>query len=142
MSAAETVHRILLIREEDAGHSGSGCCGRLGSADSELGGAADFSGNRCRMEAMGAVYRELRQTFPKEGVELHMVDPRNTLWLVPAIWRDARRRGLPWSAAARQVARGVNKASIVVDGRVLYAGEVPEPEEAVDAVLEELGRRA
>lgn len=139
MSAERPAHRVLLIREEDAGHSGSGCCGRLGSADSELGGAADFSGNRCRMEAMGAVYRELRQTFD-QGVELHMVDPRNTLWLVPAIWRDARRRGLSWTAASRQVARGVNKASIVVNGKVLYAGEVPEPGEAVDAVLSELGR--
>lgn len=134
-------HRVLLVREWDSQHSGSGCCGRLGGADSDVGGAASFARNRCEMEAMGEVYRALRPLLDREQVDLQVVDPRNSVWLIPSIWRDARRRGMSRGDAWTQVKRGVSWTSIVVDGRVLFSGGVPGPDEAVEAVKAELGMR-
>ena len=78
-------HRIILVREWDAQLVASGCCGRLGGQDTELGDAETFAANRSEMEAMGEVYRALRAEFSKEDAELAVVDPRNAVWLVPAI---------------------------------------------------------
>lgn len=130
--------RVILVREWDEQHGGSGCCGRLGGEGTELGEAGTYRHTRCDMEAMGAVYRALRSAFDRDDLDVQVVDPRNSLWLVPAIWRDARRRGMTVREAATQVRRGVSVLSIVVDGRVVFAGGVPEPGEVVEAVRAEL----
>ena len=135
-------HRVLLVREWDAQTSGSGCCGRLGGAHCDVGDGEAFRHNRVEMEAMGAVYRALRAAFPRGAVELTVVDPRNMIWLVPTIWRDGRRRGMSAAEIWRQLKRGVSYNAVVVDGRTLFSGTVPAPEEAVDAVLAELAASA
>jgi hypothetical protein len=88
------------------------------------------------MESMGAVYRALRAALPTADVQV--VEPSNTAWLVPVIWRDARRRGLSRAQAWAQVRRGVGDGVIVVDGLVVSEGLIPEPEEAVRTVREAL----
>ena len=55
------------------------------------------------------------------------------IWLVPAIWRDARNRGMSPAAVWRQVRQGVAQNAIIVDGKVVLTG-VPHPEEALAAV--------
>ncbi|MBW3602221.1 MAG: thioredoxin family protein [Actinobacteria bacterium] len=129
--------RVILVREWDEQHSGSGCCGRLGGERTELGEAATYHHTRCDMEAMGAVYRALRSEFDRAELDVQVVDPRNSLWLVPTIWRDARRRGMTVGEAVTQVRRGVSALAIVIDGRVVFAGGVPEPGEVVEAVRTE-----
>ncbi len=131
-------HRIILVREWDAQMTGSGCCGRLGGQNDELGDAQTFAVNRKEMEAMGRVYRALRAELFDEDVEITVVDPRNAIWLVPAVLRDARRRGLPPGEIWKQVRRAVSYNAVVFDGRVLFSGRVPKPEEAVASVKEEL----
>lgn len=137
-------HRVLLVREWDSQHSGSGCCGRLGGGDDDLAGAADYARNRTEMEAMGRVYRALRDVLTEEivagTVDLQVVDPRNTVWLLPAIAGDARRRGLSARQTWQSMRRGMSWNSVVVDGAVLFSGTVPEPEAAVAAVQAELAR--
>lgn len=133
-------HRVILVREWDAQTSGSGCCGRLGGADCEIGDGSDYAHNRAEMEAMGGVYRALRAELPREIVDITVVDPRNMVWLLPAMWRDGRARGMARADIWRQMRRGVSYNAVVVDGRVLFAGTVPDPHEAVTAVLAELGR--
>lgn len=133
-------HRVLLVREWDSQHSGSGCCGRLGGADSDIGCAAPYARNRTEMEAMGRVYRALRDVLPEDEVDIQVVDPRNTVWLLPAIARDARRRGLTARQTWASLRRGMSWNSVVVDGAVLFSGTVPEPEAAVAAVQAELAR--
>jgi hypothetical protein len=134
-------HRVLLVREWDDQTSGSGCCGRLDGLHSELGDTAAWAHNRCHMESMGAVYRALRASLPPGDVDLTVVDPRNMVWLLPAIWRDARRSGMAAGHAWRQLVRGTTANAIVVDGKVLFAGQVPAPEEAVAAIRTELADR-
>jgi len=133
-------HRVLLVREWDSQTSGSGCCGRLGDGH-ELAARADYHHNRMEMEAVGGLYRALRERYGSE-LEICVVDPRNMIWLAPAVWRDARARGMSVGDALRQVRAGISYNSVVVDGKVLFHGRVPHPDEAFEAVARELGAPA
>jgi hypothetical protein len=135
-------HRVLLVREWDAQHTGSGCCGKLGGVGTELCDPSDFSRTRAEMVRVGAVYRALHEAFAEDDVELTVVDPRNTVWMIPTVYRDARRRGLARTAALRQVARASANGAVVVDGRVVLDGKIPPtPAEAVAAVRVEIAAR-
>ena len=133
-------HRIILVREWDAQLAASGCCGRLGGQNTELGDTETFAANRSEMEAMGEVYRALRAELLDEDAEITVVDPRNMVWLVPALWRDTRRRGLGLKEIWGQLQRGVSYTSIVVDGKVLFSGRIPPVEDVVAAINEELSK--
>jgi hypothetical protein len=132
------MHRIILVREWDAQVAASGCCGRLGGENTELGDTETFAANRCEMEAMGEVYRALRAELFDEDAEITVVDPRNMVWLVPTILKDARRRGFGPKEVWAQLRRGVSYNAIIVDGRVLFSGRIPPREDAVTAVKREL----
>lgn len=129
-------HRVLLVRQWDEQLGGSGCCGRLGGVTTDLACGDDYAHAREGMEEMGAVYRALHEQFP--DVDVTIVDSRNWAWLVPAVVRDARASGCGWMAVARQVNRATTPASIVVDGVVVSAGQVPTAAEAVAAVRQRL----
>lgn len=132
-------HQLILVREQDSQHSGSGCCGRLGESHTALGGAADFSHSRARMEAVGEVYRALLQQAP--GLDLVVADPRNVVWLYPAVWRSARAHGMGVGAALRSMARAGSPVAVVLDGDTLFAGRLPATDQVVDSVLLRLSRR-
>jgi len=132
-------HQAILVREQDAQHSGSGCCGRLGEGHTRLGAAADFSHSRARMEQVGEIYRTLAETAP--DLDLVVADPRNLVWLYPAIWRAARRHGVGVPATLRAMARAGAPVAVVVDGETLYSGRLPEAEIVVRAVLDRVARR-
>jgi hypothetical protein len=132
------LHRIILVREWDSQMTGSGCCGRLGGQNHELGDTETFAANRREMEAMGRVYRALRKKLSGEDVEISVVDPRNAVWLIPTVVRDAWRSGLSSREVWKQVNRAVSYNSVVFDGKTLFHGRVPSPEEALAAIEEEL----
>jgi hypothetical protein len=131
-------HRIILVREWDAQLAASGCCGRLGGQNTELGDTETFAANRREMEAMGEVYRALRAELFHEDVQIAVVDPRNMVWLVPALLKDARRRGPDLRESWYQLRRGVSYTAIILDGKVLFSGRIPPVEDAVAAVKREL----
>lgn len=136
--------RVLLVRQWDQQVGGSGCCGRFSSVAAESvcsTGKDPYAHARVDMEVMGAVYHALRDRFADHEVELTVVDPRNTAWLVPAIWRDARRRGMSRRDALRQVHRATSPCAIVCDGLVL-ATDVADPQEAVATVEADLAARS
>ncbi|WP_052583745.1 hypothetical protein, partial [Saccharomonospora iraqiensis] len=111
-------HRVVLVRQWDRQMGGSGCCGRLdGDPVGALRGDDTGPYVHCRadMERMGAVYRALRARFDEDEVELTVVDPRNTAWILPAVWRDARRRGLSRRAALAQVNAATRARAVVCD---------------------------
>lgn len=132
--------RVLLVRQWDQQVGGSGCCGRLSSvaAESVCSTREDpYAHARGDMEVMGAVYRALRDRFTEDDLEVTVVDPRNTAWLLPTVWRDARRRGLSRRDALRQVQRATSPCAVVCDGLVL-ATDVASPEEAAASVEADL----
>ena len=75
-------------------------------------------------------------------MEISVVDPRNMIWLVPAIWRDARNRGMSPAMVWQQVRQGVAQNAIIVDGKVVLTGTVPHPDEALAAVRADLAPAA
>lgn len=135
-------HRVLLVREWDQQVGGSGCCGRLNSASVEaLCDNADspYAGSRADMERVGEIYGILRERWDPDDVELTVVDPRNTIWLLPAIWRDGRRRGLSVLSRLKQLNRGTAPCAVVCDGLVVASDVTPE--QAVAAVDADLASR-
>ena len=135
--------RVLLVRQWDQQVGGSGCCGRFSSVAAESvcsTGEDPYAHARADMEVMGAVYRALRERYAEDELEVSVVDPRNTAWLVPAVWRDARRRGMSRRDALRQVHGATSPCAVVCDGLVL-ATDVAGPQEAVAAVEADLVAR-
>jgi hypothetical protein len=132
------LHRIILVREWDAQLAASGCCGRLGGENSEFGDTDTFAANRCEMEAMGEVYRALRAELLDEDAEITVVDPRNMIWLIPSLLKDARKRGFRIAETWNHLKRGVSYTAIVVDGKTLFSGRIPPVEDAVAAVKKEI----
>ncbi|MDQ3732909.1 MAG: hypothetical protein M3400_02740 [Actinomycetota bacterium] len=130
-------HQVLLVRPWDQQMSGSGCCGRLGGLGDELGNEEDFAPQRCDMESMGVVYRALRSALSSD-VEMTVVDPRNTVWLVPWLLRRGWARGLRGKMLLREVRRGTSTTAVVVDGRTVAWGQLPGTAQVVDLVLAEL----
>lgn len=126
----------MLVREQDAQHSGSGCCGRLGEAHTDLGPAADYGHSRAVMEELGVVYRRLQEVAP--GLAIDVVDPRNTIWLYPAVWRASRRAGHGVAATFRNLTRAGAPAAVVLDGETLFSGQLPEPAIIIDTILARL----
>jgi len=136
--------RVLLVRQWDQQVGGSGCCGRFSSVAAEsvcATGEDPYAHARVDMEAMGAVYRALRERFADDDLEVTVVDPRNTAWLLPAVWHDARRRGMSRRAVLRQVHRATSPCAVVCDGLVV-ATDVAGPEEAVAVVEADLAARS
>lgn len=131
-------HRIILVREWDSQTSASGCCGRLGGENTELGDPQTYRHNRVEMERMGEVYRKLKEDLFDEEVEITVVDPRNMVWLIPSVMRDARRRGLSMGDTFKQINRGISYNAVILDGKVLFSGHVPDPKDAVSAIRSEL----
>jgi hypothetical protein len=131
-------HRVLLIRPWGSAAAGSGCC--AGAAGFPLDDRPeDGAPGRFRVEqrALGEVYLAVRAGLPSE-VDVDIVDPHNTLFLLPAIVRDGRRRRRPWRALLADLARAPGYAAIIVDGRVVSDGGVPAPERALRLIREAL----
>lgn len=135
-------HRVLLVREWDQQVGGSGCCGRLNSASADAlctTAESPYAHARPDMERVGEIYRALQSRFDPAELELTVVDRRNTMWLLPAIWRDGRRRGMPVRARLRQLSRATTPSAVVCDG--LVVAQDTTPERAVAAVEEDLAAR-
>ncbi len=128
-------HRVVLVREWDEQMSGSGCCGRLGGEGTDLGEAATYADTRLGMEQMGIVYRALRAAFDEEQLAIEVVDPRNMVYLLPALIADARRRGLRGRQIWHLLRRGVRQHAVIVDGLLVHPGGVPPDAEYVVAAV-------
>lgn len=128
--------RVVLVRgARTSASGGGGCCSGDVRPFDEGGGHAHAPPG----DEVVAVYRALRSVLPADDVEL--VSPSNWLWLLPALARDGRRRGLRGHRLAASVRAGLAAPSLVVEGRVLYSGRLPSPAAAVAAVEGELALR-
>ena len=125
---------VLLIREWETQMSSSGCCGRLEGDFLSRRGERCFPERRAIMEAMGPLYVELRERYGRM-VDVRIVDPRNLIALLPLLLRDFRAHGVGVLQALRTLF-ALPVTGVIVNGRILARGRVPEPAE-VRAVLGE-----
>jgi hypothetical protein len=129
--------RVVLVREaRSRSGAGGGCC----SGDVRPFDAGGGHVHAPADDEVGVVYRALRGRLPDE-VAIEVVSPSNWLWLLPTLARDGRRRGLHGRALRRSIRSGIAAPSLVVDGAVLFSGELPDPQVAVAAVEAELALR-
>lgn len=125
---------VIFVREWDQQLSSSGCCGRVEGDFLGTGTVRErvFSERRACMEDVGVLYRALRDRFGDE-VEIRVLDPRNLLSLVPILWREGRRHGVPLVERLTNILRAsVNM--LIVNGRVVARGAWPSPSELVESV--------
>lgn len=115
---------VLCIRSQHASAGATGCAPLHGA-----GWDADADA-----EAMGAIYRALRDRFG-DAVELDVVDTRNTTYLIPALVRAGRRGGASWPQALRRAADTVGEFRVVVDDRVVVRGRPASIDEAIAQVV-------
>lgn len=124
---------VILVRESEQQLTGSGCCGRLeGGFVRRSNGESIFAEQRAIMEEMGPLYQGLRQRYG-DGVELHVLDPRNSTLIVMLI-RDFWRYRVGFREALRTLSR-IPVQAVVVNGRLIARGHWPELQE-VTSVLD------
>ncbi len=127
-TAEDKPSSVLLVREWEQQLSSSGCCGRIEGdfLDFSDEGERVFSDRRTDMECAGALYRALRERYGSQ-LQVHIVDPRNLLSLIPRLLRDAWRHG----RSPREILRtlfGLGVNAVIVDGRLVSRDEWPQPE--------------
>lgn len=128
--------RVVLVRGPRSSSGGGGCC----SGDVRPFDDGGSHAHAPPVDLTGAVYRALRSALPPE-VAVEVVSPSNWLWLLPTLTADGRRRGLRGRALRRSVLSGMAVSSLVVDGRVLFSGALPDPAVAVAAAEAALALR-
>ncbi|QSB13195.1 hypothetical protein JQS43_16350 [Natronosporangium hydrolyticum] len=135
--------RVLLVRPWRGGHPGGCCAGDPADLLTPPGGRAtrrpaDHPAGSEQFD-FAALYSAVRAGLPAT-VAVEVVDPRNTVFLLPAIVRDARRRGRSWRTLARSLVTGTAPGAILVDGELISRGEPPPPTQALTQIRRALSR--
>ena len=131
---------VILIREWEQQLSGSGCCGRVEGYFLSRDGQSAFPERRACMDAMGPLYLALRDRFGDE-LELHVVDPRNSLSMIFLLLRDFWAFRVGVGDALKTISRLSIQAS-VVNGRLVSHGEWPDPMEVIRIIEEAISETA
>ncbi|MDX1567836.1 MAG: hypothetical protein R3223_08540, partial [Longimicrobiales bacterium] len=107
---------VIFVREWDQQMSSSGCCGRVEGDFLGTGTVRErvFAERRECMEDVGVLYRALRHRFGEE-VEIRILDPRNLLSLIPILWQEGRRHGVPVGETLRSLLR-LSVNMVIVNG--------------------------
>lgn len=128
-------HSVVLVRPWTDAHGGTGCCGggvRDGIClDGLVGGPHEHD---MEVRLVAETYLRVRNLDP--SVDVQIVAPNNTVYLLPAVFRAVRRRrGI--RAALRAMNRATTAGSVLIDGE--RAGDVLEL--GPDGVVAEVRRR-
>lgn len=134
---------VVLIREKDEELFSSSCCPRLGG-DFRLFRTQDgfehaFPERRKVMKEMGAVYMRLKEAFGDQA-RVQYIDPRNYIALMHRMFTDVLTYKPPLSTALKLLTLSFPFPAIIVNGRLLMAKEIGDPEEVVEKVREFVGR--
>lgn len=114
---------LILVREWEQQMSSSSCCGSLEGDLLEWGGERCFPERRRHMERAGELYREARRRFGAD-VEIHVVDPRNLVSLLPILVREFRRHRVSFGDALRTLF-GLRVNAVVLNGRLVGSEKAP-----------------
>ena len=124
--------RVMLIRE-NAETVTCGECSLEGIEAFGSGEVSEYTQSQKVMNEMGALYMALRKEFG-DKVLIDVVDPRNELFLLPALLGDYRRYHPPLGAFLKTLFFGISPRSIIVNGTVKHARDLPSPESLVEEV--------
>lgn len=122
----------MLVRPWRDAHGGGGCCGgdvRGGICFERKVGADEH--HEAPVDVVAAAYQMLRQHAPWADVQI--VSASNAAFLVPASFRDARRKE-GTVAALRHAVRSTTAGAVLVDGVVVGDIERLGAQGVLDAV--------
>lgn len=134
--------QVILVRPWRSAAISGGCCSAAPDSvalDPGLAGRGttpDHSSpadHACHgaMDPVAQTYRLLRSRLP--AVDVQMTTADNTLFLLPATFRAARRK-YGWWEAARQATRSTTAGAVIIDGDVAGDIESMGPEAVLDKV--------
>lgn len=124
---------VVLVREAEEQLSSSGCCGRLeGDFLRRPDGERAFPERRAAVEALGPLYQSLRARYGNT-VDIHVIDPRSFVTLIPLLLRDFWRHGVGVREALRTLT-GTPVRAVIVNGRLVAGGAWPAPDLVFEAV--------
>jgi hypothetical protein len=124
---------VILVREWEQQLSSSGCCGRIeGDFLSKPGGQPSFPERRAAVEAMGPLYRGLRERYG-DTIDLQVADPRSFITLIPLLVRDFRRHRVGLRTAIRTLTR-TPVTGVIVNGELIATGAWPPLEDVAEAI--------
>ncbi len=129
-----TGHRILLIGPWRTDSAAGGCC----AATPESVGCHVEATDPGKSDAV-AVVRTLRAAVGAD-VDVQLVDPRNTIYVVPTVYRDARESGVKRTRALSGALRATTPWTLVVDGTITSRAVELSPEEACSSVPADVPR--
>ena len=131
--------RVILIRENAETLTCSSCAGTLEGIDAFCSSnVPDYAPARQVISQVGELYMSLRREFGDE-VELDVVDPRNEVYRVPRLISDYRRYRPSMGSFLKTLFFGISPRSIIINGMVRHAGELPSPMALVEEVRVYIG---
>jgi len=138
-----TTVSVVLIREKDEELFSSSCCPRLGG-DFRMFRTQDglehaFPERRKVMKEMGAVYMRLKEAFG-DRARVQYIDPRNYIVLMHRLLTDVLTYKPPLLTAFKLLTLSFPFPAVIVNGRLLMAREIGDPEEIVEKVRAFVGR--
>ena len=129
----------MLIRE-NAETVTCGECSLEGIEAFGSGEVSEYTQSKRVMDEMGALYMALRREFG-DKVGIDVVDPRNEIFLLPALLGDYRRYHPPLGAFLKTLLFGISPRSIIINGTLKHARDLPSPESLLDEVRAYLDER-
>ena len=112
-----TVPSIIIIREDAEQWTGSDCCGKLEGDNVQ----PDEAKMRI-IEGMGSLFMDLKERFRN----VILIDPRNQPYLFPKIFLELMRFRPPLKEALKTLFMVYSIPAVIVNGKVLFSGTVPE----------------
>lgn len=133
-----TRHQVVLVRPWTDGRGGTGCCGGEPSSgiclEHRVGGER---GHHADTLVVAQAYRRLREQVG--DVDVQIVGADNTVYLLPTMFRAARRR-VGTLAALGHAVRATTAGAVLVDGARVGDIAALGPDGVVAAVRRATGR--
>ena len=132
--AANLQGYLILVREWDETLTCSSCAGTLDGIES-LGTAevTDWKDSREIMKNMGNIYQSVKKRFGT-SVEIDIVDPRNQIYLFTTLWKNRYRFNITFWEYIKIIFTGIGVNTVIYNGRPIFRGRVPDPEEVIDII--------
>jgi hypothetical protein len=114
------------VRESDGG-SGCVCCsGGMGEyAKKEL-SYEEIRESACEC---GRLHREIRERYGENEVEIIQIEPKDYIYVLPRVIKDIIKGREPFISSIRTLLLWYPVPAVIVNGRVVAKGKVPEARE-------------
>jgi hypothetical protein len=88
----------------------------------------------------GRLHRELRERYGEEEVEIIQIEPKEYISVLPRVFRDIIKRREPLIPSIRTLLLWHPVPAVIVNGRVVGKGKVPEASELYNELDGRSGR--